>query len=92
MEVKIVRNEDNTLILELSGESVTLTNLLRDELWNDKNISEAAQMKEHPYLSEPKIFVKTSRGKPAMALKKASKRLMNQLNEFREEFKKALKK
>ena len=92
MEVKVLKNEDKTLILEIQGESVTLTNLVRDELWSDKNISEAAHIKEHPYLSEPKIFVKTSRGSPTLSLKKASKRLMDQLDQFREEFKKALKK
>jgi len=92
MEVKVLEQGDKKLVLEVAGETVTLTNLLREELWNDSSVSEAAHIKEHPYLSEPKIFVQMSRGNPALALKKASKRLIGQIEEFREEFKKSLKK
>jgi len=91
MELKKVKEDEKTLIVEMSGESITLPNLIRDELWNDKNVSEAAYIKEHPYLAEPKIFVKVKRGKPITALKKVSNRTMNQLEEFKEKFKSALK-
>jgi DNA-directed RNA polymerase subunit L len=92
MEVKVLEQDEKKLVLEVAGETITLTNLLREELWNDSGISEAAHIKEHPYLSEPKIFVKSSRGNPVLALKKASKRLVGHVEEFREEFKKSLKK
>ena len=91
MELKVLKDEDKTLLLEIRGETVTVTNLLREELWNDSSVSEAAQIKEHPYLSEPKVFVKVSRGTPQTALKKACERIMKKSQEFREEFKKALK-
>ena len=91
MELKVLKDEDKTLLLEIRGESVTVTNLLREELWNDSSVSEAAQIKEHPYLSEPKVFVKVSRGTPQTALKKACERIIKKSQEFREEFKKALK-
>ncbi len=91
MELKVLKDEDKTLLLEIRGETVTVTNLLREELWNDSSVSEAAQIKEHPYLSEPKVFVKVSRGTPQTALKKACERIIKKSQEFREEFKKALK-
>jgi DNA-directed RNA polymerase subunit L len=91
MEIKVLKNDEKSILLELKGETFTLTNIIRDELWQDKNVSEAAQIKEHPYLSEPKIYVKTSKGLPITALKKASDRIIKQTKEFREEFKKALK-
>lgn len=92
MELKVVKQEDNTLVLELADETVTMTNVLRGELWEDKNVSEAAQIKEHPYLANPRIFVKTSRGKPQTALKKASDSVMKKTEEFADQFKKAIKK
>lgn len=91
MDVKILENEPNKLIIETIGGSATFNNLVRKELWNDKNVSEAAYIKEHPYLSSPKIFIKTSRGLPKTALLKALTRVEKQAVDFREQFKKALK-
>ncbi|MCS7105832.1 MAG: DNA-directed RNA polymerase subunit L [Candidatus Aenigmarchaeota archaeon] len=92
MELRVIKKDEKILELEIRGETYTLTNLLREELWNDKSVLESAQIKEHPYLSEPKIFVKVSRGSPEVALEKACDRLISKLEEFKEEFKKALKK
>ena len=92
MELKAVKEDEKTLLLEVKGETYTLTNALREELWEDKNVSEAAQVKEHPYLAEPKVFVKVSRGNPKSALVKAADRIVVITEEFRDKFKKALKK
>jgi DNA-directed RNA polymerase subunit L len=92
MELKIVKQDDKTLEIEIKGETVALTNLLKHELWQDKNVEEAAQLREHPYLAEPKIFVKVERGSPVTALEKAAERIENQLEEFKEKFKAELKK
>lgn len=92
MELKKIKEDEKTLLLEVGGETFTVTNVLREELWNDKGVSESAQIREHPYLSQPKVFVKTERGSPISALEKAAERISQQAKEFREEFKKALKK
>jgi len=91
MELKIIREDEKTLILETVGESFTLTNPIREELWNDGNVSEASDIKEHPYLSQPKIFVAVNKGNPRNALEKASKRLQEKAEDFKEKFKQALK-
>jgi len=39
MEVKKIKDEEGFLMLELERESKTFTNLLSEELWNDKNVS-----------------------------------------------------
>lgn len=92
MKLEVVKQEDKTLILELPEETVTTTNVLRGELWEDPNVSEAAAIKEHPYLEKPKIFVKTTRGKPQTALDKAADRIIKQTDDFIESFKKSAKK
>ena len=92
MELNVLKQDDKTLLVEVNGETVTITNALKSELWEDQNVSESAQIKEHPYMTEPKIFVKTTKGKPETALDKAAERIAKQTEEFNEEFKKALKK
>ena len=92
MELKKIKEDKNTLLLEIGKETFTVTNALREELWNDKNVTESAQVREHPYLSQPKIFVKTSSGSPETALEKAAARVSTQAKEFQSEFKKAAKK
>jgi len=91
MELKAVKESDDTLLLEVKGESVTATSVVKGELWDDENVKEAAHIKEHPYLEEPKIFVKVSKGKPVTALDKAAERVIKQTEEFSDAFKKALK-
>ncbi len=92
MELKVVKQGEKKLLLELNGETIAFAHLLKDELWKDGSISEAAAVKEHPYLSEPKVLAVTSRGSPKSALEKASERIVEQTKEFREKFKEALKK
>jgi DNA-directed RNA polymerase subunit L len=92
MELNIIKEDEKKLILEVKGETIGFVNLLRDELWKDKSVSEAAHIKEHPYLAEPKVFVKVNKGSPRTALEKAAARIRDQAKEFGEEFKKALKK
>jgi len=94
MEISVVKQDDekSTLIIETPDESVAFCNLVRSELWEDKGVSEAAFIKEHPYLEKPKIFVKTSHGKPQTAIEHAAGRLEKQAADFGAEFKKALKK
>ena len=44
MELKVVKQEDKTLVLEVPGETVTVTNALRSELWEDKNVKDIAKI------------------------------------------------
>ena len=92
MEVKKIKDEEGVLMLELERESKTFTNLLSEELWNDKNVSEAAAIKEHPYMAQPKLYLKMKgKNKPEVAIKDASKRVEVKVKDLEEEFKRALK-
>jgi DNA-directed RNA polymerase subunit L len=91
MELKIIRKNEKELLLETRGETVTLTNLLRDELWNRSNVTEAAEIKEHPYLAEPKIWVKVKSGTPQEALRISAEELIEKVKKFKELFKDAIK-
>ncbi len=91
MELNVIKKDKNLLEVEVKGESVGFVNLVKEELWNDKSVDEAAFIKEHPYMSEPKLYVKTKRKKPKGVIKDALKRIEVQLKDFKKEFKRALK-
>lgn len=92
MELKVLKRSKNSTLIELKGGSVGFVNLLRKELWNDEGVDEAAYIKEHPYMAEPKIFVKMKgRKSPRTALKGAVKRIQSDLKGLKIEFERAFK-
>jgi len=91
MELNVLKKRDNFLEIELKGESIGFANLIKEELWNDNSVDEAAYIKEHPYMSEPKIYLKTKRKDPKIVLENAIKRIEVQLKDLEKEFKRALK-
>jgi len=92
MELKVVKQSKDTILLEIGGETISFANLVTQESWKDKSTIEASHIKEHPYLSQPKVFVKSSKGPAKEILEKSAESIVDQAKEFREEFKKSLKK
>lgn len=87
MNVKPIKKDKDLLLVELDGESMGFANLIREELWNDKNVSEAASIKEHPYMSQPRIYVKMKgKSNPTSALKSAAKRVGVKVTELKKDF------
>ena len=91
MKLTVLKKDKDSVIIEVKGESKTFVNLLKDELWEDKNILEASAIKEHPYMGEPKLLVKVKTGNPMIAIKKAVKHLDVKTKEIRDEFNRDLK-
>lgn len=92
MKLKTLKQTKTLLFVEVEGESIGFTNLIEEELWNDKNVDEAAYIKEHPYMVEPKIYVKIKgRTNPRKSIEKANKRILVQLKHLEKEFKRAQK-
>lgn len=91
MELKIAKEDEKRLVVELQGETVSFSHMLKDELCKDSNVKEAAAIQEHPYMAQPKIFVAVYRGTPRTALEKASENIGKQGKEFKDKFKSASK-
>jgi DNA-directed RNA polymerase subunit L len=89
MELIKIKGDEKSALIEVKEETFTLTSALEEQLWEDKNVSEAASFREHPYLSEPKIWIKVKKGDVKEALEKAIEDLIETTKEFREKFKKA---
>jgi len=92
MELKKIEDTEKRMIVEFDGETIAFANMIKDKLWEDSSVKEAATIREHPYLSKPKILVETSHGSPQTALEKATEKLADETKEFRDKFKDALKK
>jgi len=91
MELNVIKKDKNLLEIELKGEGIGFANLIKEELWNDKSVDEAAYIKEHPYMAEPKVYVKTNKKDPKVVLENAAKRVQVHLKDLEGEFKRALK-
>ncbi|MBC8494604.1 DNA-directed RNA polymerase subunit L [archaeon] len=63
MELEFVENTKYKIIVNINGSSHTFANVLKKELWNDKDVKVAAYNVEHPLIGIPKLIVETYNGK-----------------------------
>jgi len=89
MELKAIENRKETLKLEIGEESHSLLNLLREKAWTS-GAKDASYFVEHPYLSEPRIIIRSKN--PKSTLNNATQLVIDQATEFEREFKRATKK
>jgi len=89
MEIKVLEKTDESLKIEVIGETHTLLNLLREKSWK-AGASQASYMIEHPYLSNPKIMVRAKN--PKKVLSDATQMVADDAAEFTKEFGRVLKK
>jgi len=87
MQLKKLETGKEKLKLEVIGEDHTLLNLLRENSWKE-NADQAAYMIEHPYLSKPKIIIKSKN--PKKTLIGAAQLVIDETTSFQKEFKRAL--
>lgn len=88
MEIKVLKHDKNTLEIELNN--LTIAELLRDMLWQDKATELAAWHRDHPS-KNPKLILHTQ-GKDAKkvlieTIEKTQKLNSEMLSEFKKAFK-----
>jgi DNA-directed RNA polymerase subunit L len=88
MNIKVLEDSKEKLFLEFEDETETITNLLATQVW--KEGGEAAAIREHPFIENPKLVVMGNNSRKL--LEKSSTALEEQCEEFKEEFKRALDK
>jgi len=87
MEIKILEDKKKRLVFELVGEDHTLCNLLREELWNDKDVTVSAYNISHPLIGIPKFIIETKDEEPKKALKDAISRIGKKNTELKKSVK-----
>ena len=88
MEIKVLKQDKEHLELEI--DSLTIAELIRNELWNDDSIEIAAWKREHP-TKNPILIIKTNGKSAKKALADCISRLEKTNDKILEEFKKAVK-
>jgi len=89
--MKVLESEKNAVKVEIEGPDDTVIYPLINELLKDEDVQEAKYSVGHPQLDKPVLFVKTKKGKPASAIKKAAESLAGQFREAKQLFEKELK-
>lgn len=75
MQINIIEQKKNRMVFEIEGLDHTVSNLLVDELWLDKEIESAAYNIEHPLVGIPKFIVETAKKDPKAVVSDAIARL-----------------
>ncbi|MBN2420940.1 hypothetical protein JXB27_01520 [Candidatus Woesearchaeota archaeon] len=86
MELKFLKEEKDSVIVQFENKDATFASLLKDELWQTKGVDAAAIDKRHPLVGHPELMVQ---GKDA---KKLIKTAAVSLKKKLEDFEKALPK
>lgn len=90
MELTILNKTENEINLRVAGETHTLLNMLKTALLNNKHVEIATYDIKHPTISEPVLFVRTDGTDPIDAIKKATKEITKECDEFIKLFKKKI--
>lgn len=87
MEVNIIEEKKDKLVFELRGETNTMVNSLKKELWNDSHVKVSGYHIEHPLINIPRFVLQTDGADPKKTIKSALKRLEKQLEQLSSEAK-----
>jgi len=92
MKIKVKESKKNKLVLEIHGETHTLFNALKKELWNDSHVKVAGYHIDHPLTGIPRFTVETDGSEdPKKALIAAADRLKKTTDKFKSAFLKGVK-
>lgn len=80
--MKYLRNDEEHVVLEITGESHTICNILRKRLMSQEEVSAAAYDITHPLIGQPEFEVVSSN--PQQSLITAAETVKSEANEFKE--------
>lgn len=80
--MKYLRNDEEHVVLEITGESHTICNILRKRLMSQEEVSAAAYDITHPLIGQPEFEVVSSN--PQQSLTTAAETVKSEANQFKE--------
>ncbi len=86
MKIDLIENAKNRLKFTIQGEGHSFCNILRKELWHDKNVDIGGYYVEHSLLPEPVFTIQTTKSDPKKALLQTIDRLHKLNKELKETF------
>ena len=91
MKLNIKTSEPDFVEVEFLEEDISMLHALREILLADKDVEFVAAKKDHPQVGIPTLVLRTKKGDALDTLSDALKKLRKEINEFRDELKKAKK-
>jgi DNA-directed RNA polymerase subunit L len=85
MKITVLEQKKNKLQFEVDADH-TFCNVLKKELWNDKDLHVSGYYTEHIQVGNPRFIVETSDKDPMDSLRDAVKRLKKQNAAFLDAF------
>ena len=85
MDIKIMQQDKNLLKFEVIGDKHTITNMLREKLFEDGEVSMAGYDKTHPLQDSAIFILKTTSKDATSVLKKAISSLKKELTDLNKE-------
>ena len=80
--MKFIKKEDEDVVLEITGETHTICNILRKRLMDQDEVKAAAYDITHPLIGQPEFEVVSSN--PIESLVTASETVKSEASEFKE--------
>lgn len=87
MKIEVLENEKDSLRIKVPD--LTLVNLLNENIWEEGKVDFAAFRKEHFYLTEPELIVKSKN--PKKTVLSAAEKVIADVKELKKQLKHALK-
>ena len=92
MEMKLLKQEKNSVRIEIVNPDDTLIYPLVTALLKDEDVADAQYVTGHPQLDKPVLLLKTRKGAPLPALKRAAEGLSAQYGDAKKLLEKAFAK
>lgn len=86
LEINILESKKNEIQIEFIDESHTFLNILKSTLLLDEDVKVVTYNVEFPNISNPVLYLKTTKKDPITVLKSAASNLVNQCEEFKDIF------
>jgi DNA-directed RNA polymerase subunit L len=86
MDLKKIKKTSKELELEIIGENETILNPITQVLLQNENVEYAAYMTDNPMSKKRRLYIRVKKGKPEEILKKAVKRLEDEVKDFSKNF------
>jgi DNA-directed RNA polymerase subunit L len=83
MQLRLLEKQKDTLRLEVSNPDDTLIHPLVAALLKDGDVADALYYSGHPQLDKPVLTIRTKKGNPQAALKRAAQNLSDEFSSAR---------
>ena len=86
MELRTIKKTTKELEIEIIGENETILNPITEVLLENEEVDYATYITDHPDSSKRRLYIRVKSGKPEEILKKAVKKLEDEIKTFSKNF------